>query len=276
MFACEQEGVTPGLPVPRQGRHRRLPAARGDAHDRARLRGLPRRARAVPHLLPRPHLHGQPARLRGRARDARRVRGGAHARAPAAEDRAARRAARRARRAAARTSREIRRRGFMTGIELTELPGRRRAWATGHARGARARRDHPPARRHDRADAAAGDRGRAAEQLVRVTAAAISVGDEQRARRGGCRSGCSVPRGELSERSRMPDADTARRDGADCRSRASGGARRREIRSGAVLVGGEVLLAGAADRAEPRVRDVLERGARRGCRRRGRLRRGRR
>ena len=32
------------LPLPRQGPHRRLPAARGDADDRARLRGLPRRA----------------------------------------------------------------------------------------------------------------------------------------------------------------------------------------------------------------------------------------
>ena len=38
------------------------------------LRGLPRRARGVPDLLPRPHLHGQPARLRGGARDARRLR----------------------------------------------------------------------------------------------------------------------------------------------------------------------------------------------------------
>ena len=31
------------LPLPRQGADRRLPAARGDARDRARLRGLPRR-----------------------------------------------------------------------------------------------------------------------------------------------------------------------------------------------------------------------------------------
>ena len=34
------------LPLPRQGPDRRLPAARRDADDRARLRGLPRRARA--------------------------------------------------------------------------------------------------------------------------------------------------------------------------------------------------------------------------------------
>ena len=43
-------------------------------------------------------------------------------RALGAEDRAARRAARRAGRAAGRPSREVRRRGFMTGIELTAFP----------------------------------------------------------------------------------------------------------------------------------------------------------
>ena len=55
------------LPLPRQGPHRRLPAAGRDARDRAGLRGLPRRARGGPDLLPRPHLHRQPARLRGGA-----------------------------------------------------------------------------------------------------------------------------------------------------------------------------------------------------------------
>ena len=50
-----------------QGAHRRLPAARRDADHRARLRGLPRPPRAVPDLLPRPHLHGQPPGLRGGA-----------------------------------------------------------------------------------------------------------------------------------------------------------------------------------------------------------------
>ena len=62
------------LPLPRQGPHRRLPAARGDADHRARLRGLPRRSRGGAHLLPRPHLHRQPARLRGGARQPRRLR----------------------------------------------------------------------------------------------------------------------------------------------------------------------------------------------------------
>ena len=75
--------------LPRQGPDRRLPAAGGDPGDRADLRGLPRRPRGVPHLLPRPHLHRQPARLRRRARQPRRLRAGADDRAAAAEDRAA-------------------------------------------------------------------------------------------------------------------------------------------------------------------------------------------
>ena len=40
-------GSGAGLPVPREGTDRRLPAARGDAHDRARLRGLPRPLRGA-------------------------------------------------------------------------------------------------------------------------------------------------------------------------------------------------------------------------------------
>ena len=43
MFACEQEAGRAGLPLPRQGAHRRLHAAGGDPGDRADLRGLPRR-----------------------------------------------------------------------------------------------------------------------------------------------------------------------------------------------------------------------------------------
>ena len=76
-------------PLRRQGDHRRLPAARRDAHDRARVRGLPRPVRGPPDLLPRAHVHGQRARLRGRDRDARDLRARADARGPAAEDRAA-------------------------------------------------------------------------------------------------------------------------------------------------------------------------------------------
>ena len=157
MFACEQEGVTPGLPVPRQGADRRLPAARRDAHDRARLRRLPRRVRGVAHVLPRPHVHRQPARLRGRAGDARGLRAGAAR---------SRRYSRRSRCCAELLDRqvaplpgvrEIRQIGFMVAIELDEHPGRRPHRPPGHARRPRARRDRPPARRRRRADAAAVD-----------------------------------------------------------------------------------------------------------------------
>ena len=54
--------------LPRQGPDERLHAARRDPGHRAHLRRLPRRARGLPHLLPRPHVHRQPARLRRRDR----------------------------------------------------------------------------------------------------------------------------------------------------------------------------------------------------------------
>ena len=90
MFACDHEGVAPDLLCLAKGiTGGYLPLAATLASERD-LRGLPRRARGVPDLLPRPHLHGQPARMRRGDRDARRVPRGAHARAPAAEDRPAR------------------------------------------------------------------------------------------------------------------------------------------------------------------------------------------
>ena len=87
--------------LPRQGADRRLHAARRDPRDRADLRGLPRGALRLQDLLPRPHLHGQPARLRRGDRLARRLRARADARPHPAEDQAALRVAR-ARRADAR------------------------------------------------------------------------------------------------------------------------------------------------------------------------------
>ena len=58
---------------------------------------------------------------------------------------------------------EVRRRGFMTRDRDRRPRGRGAHRPPGHARGAPARRDHPPARRHRDPDAAAGDlRGRAA------------------------------------------------------------------------------------------------------------------
>ena len=60
------------------------------------------------------------------------------------------------------TVREIRRRGFMTGIELTDFPAGRPHGPPGHARRAPPRRDHPPAGRRRRPDAPARDRARRA------------------------------------------------------------------------------------------------------------------
>ena len=85
MFACEQEGVTPDLLCVAKGlTGGYLPLAATLATERD-LRGLPRRVPRVPHLLPRPHLHRQPARLRGGHRLARglRARSHPHASAPA-------------------------------------------------------------------------------------------------------------------------------------------------------------------------------------------------
>ena len=118
------------LPVPGEGAHRRLHAARGDPHDRARVRGLPGRVRGVQDLLPRPHVHRQPARLRGRDRHARAVRAGAHAGAAAGPDRAADAAARPTWSSRCPTCAEVRRMGFMCGIELAVARARRAAWAT--------------------------------------------------------------------------------------------------------------------------------------------------
>ena len=68
------------LPLPRQGPDRRLPAARRDARrPSASTRASSARHEDVPHVLPRPHVHRQPARLRGGARQPRRLRAGAHA-----------------------------------------------------------------------------------------------------------------------------------------------------------------------------------------------------
>ena len=71
--ACSRASTPASRPtsVRREGHHRRLPAARRDARDRARLRGVPRAVRGVQGLLPRPHLHRERARLRRRAREPR-------------------------------------------------------------------------------------------------------------------------------------------------------------------------------------------------------------
>ena len=73
MFACQQEGVTPDLMCVAKGlTGGYLPLAATLATERV-YEVVPRRVRGVQDVLPRPHVHGQPARVRGRARDARRA-----------------------------------------------------------------------------------------------------------------------------------------------------------------------------------------------------------
>ena len=144
-------GGPPRHPHRREGAHRRLPAARRDPHHRGGLRILPRAVRVAPDLLPRPHLHRQPARLRRRH--------GQHAPLPRPAD-PGRTARQGRRRWPARSRRsppiphvgEVRRRGLMVGIELVRDRGhqggvrlRAARRPPGHARGAPAR-GHPPRR----------------------------------------------------------------------------------------------------------------------------------
>ena len=211
MFACEQEGVDARPHVRGQGPHRRLPAARRDADDRAHLRGLPRPPRAVPDLLPRPHLHGQPAGLRGGARDAaasssRSTRSSACSRRSSCSASCSPSTSRRCPR-----SREVRRRGFMVGIELAGLPARGAHRPPGHARGARPRRDHPPARRHRRAHAAALDpAGRAAPARGDHRGSDRRRGGRPRPRRGRL----STARGRQRGQRGAARGQAARRPGA--------------------------------------------------------------
>ena len=129
MFACQQEDVAPDLMCVAKGiTGGYLPLA-ATLTTEAVYDAFLGEHEELQDVLPRPHLHGQPARLRGGARHARRVRVRAHARAARAEDRAARRAARRARRAAADG-----RRGPPPRLHDRDRARRRsrstRAWAT--------------------------------------------------------------------------------------------------------------------------------------------------
>ena len=167
MFACEQEGVAPDLLCLAKGlTGGYLPLAATLTTERD-LRGLPRRPRGAAHLLPRPHLHRQPARLRRGARQPRRLR------AASARSSACSRRSRLLGELLGRGRGDARGgRGAPPRLHGRHRPRRARPGAAhrppGDARGPRARRDRPPARRRRRPDAAALDlRGRPARAWSR-------------------------------------------------------------------------------------------------------------
>ena len=139
-----------------------------------RSRRLPRRPRRGENLLPRPHLHRQPARLRGRPRQPRHLRARADGRATGTEDRADRGAPRRDREMPG--VKEVRSRGVMIGIDLGEHDPELRV---GHRVTLEARKRGAlgaAALRRGRADAPPLDlRGRAPVSLLDITAESIAA-----------------------------------------------------------------------------------------------------
>ena len=109
---------------------------------------------------------------------------------------------------------EVRGRGFMVGIDLGEHDP---ALRLGHRVTLEARergRDHPPARRHGRADAAAGDLEADLRRLVEITAdsirAACAGADRRRAADGrAARRGLAAGSPRLPLDPAAPAVDTA-------------------------------------------------------------------
>ena len=166
-----------GLPVPGQGPHRRLPAARGDARDRARARRVPRRV--TTSSAPSSTATPTPAtRSPARRRSPRSTCSSRSGRSSGCSRRSTLlRQLLRDLVEPLHTWRRSGAAGFMCGIELAEpAPALRRALRMGHqvtlaarARGAIMR---PLGRRRD-PDAAAVDRGGVLEELVEITADSI-------------------------------------------------------------------------------------------------------
>ena len=94
MFACEQERVAPDFLCLGKGLTGGYLPLAATMTTEADLRGLPRRRGRAPHVLPRPHVHRQSARVRGGDRQPRGVRVRGDAAAATAENPAARRAPR--------------------------------------------------------------------------------------------------------------------------------------------------------------------------------------
>ena len=131
MFACEQEDVTPDFMCVAKGlTGGYLPLAATLTTERVYegFLGAFEEFRTFFHG----HTYtGNPLACAAAHRDARRLRAGAHARAPAGRRSScsASCSTSTSRRSAAVA--EVRRRGFMVGIELDRLPASTRAWATG-------------------------------------------------------------------------------------------------------------------------------------------------
>ena len=159
MFACEQEGVAPDLMCVAKGiTGGYLPLAATLTTERD-LRGVPRRARRAARrsstaTRTRATRSPAPPRSRRSTCSSRSARSSGSRRRSSCSASCSTSSSRRCRRVA-----EVRRRGFMTGIELDALPARGAHGPPGDARRAPARRDRPAARRRRRAHAAALDHG---------------------------------------------------------------------------------------------------------------------
>ena len=171
MFACEQERVAPDLLCLGKGlTSGYMPLAATLTTERIYEGFLGE------HEDYRTFFHGHtftgnPLACAAGDRQPRRLRAGAHAAAAAAEDPAPARAARGGG-GDGRGRRGPRPRAYGRDRPRRARPGAA-ARPPGDARGARARRDRPAARRHDRADAAAGDQQGRPRRLVAITAESI-------------------------------------------------------------------------------------------------------
>ena len=129
MFACEHERVSPDLLCLAKGlTGGYMPLAATLATERI-YEGFLGSRRGAAHLLPRSHVHRQPARLRSRDRQPRGLRVRAHDPAPAAEDQPALGAARADRGDAGG------RRGAGQGLHGRHRPRRARSGSCGSATG---------------------------------------------------------------------------------------------------------------------------------------------
>ena len=146
MFACEHEDVSPDFLCLAKGvTGGYLPLAATLTTERV-YEGFLGALRGVQDVLPRPHFTGNPLACAAALASLEVFEREQVIRRLQAEDRGARRPGWRAGSSRWRRCAEVRRRGFMTGIELTDFPLEARMGHQVDARRPPARRDHPPAR----------------------------------------------------------------------------------------------------------------------------------